>query len=481
MFEKLLANLPFHPAVINQFVFYGKRMSREASLRRLGLVFVGLALLVQIIAVAAPPQPTLARSNNDMINGGISSRSEAVTACQHNVVNYGDVLHYYGISCADVANTATVSLRSTDYNRQLDSLGRLPYGKAGETPASIGGKTYYWSYLWGWDSHAYSTYQVLQGKSSLTGRTFFIMYHCGNLVFVGPPAAPPVCTWNPALYASDSRCQAPACPLDKSIAASSPGCKSCAYDSHILKTNRLCVACPYQQLGAITSSNPLCKPPCPYNSSISNDNIQCKPCSAAQTRDDKTACLELSKTASNTTQGLPDANNTTAKAGDTLSYSLVVKNDGKVAVPKFVIQENMSDVLDYADIVDLHGATLDNDTKVVSWGAQTIPAHATVTEHLTVKIKNPIPQTPVSVSDPGHYDLKMTNVYGNTVTINLPPSAVQTTEQIVQSLPNTGPGTSLLIGFGVSLFVGYFFARARLLAKETRLIINTQTTQGGIS
>jgi uncharacterized repeat protein (TIGR01451 family) len=429
------------------------------------------------VAVLSPAQPSLAASNNDLINGGIGSRANAVSFCQQDVADYASILHWYGISCDDVARSAQVSLNSNDYNRQLFSMGRLPYGKTGETPVNAAGKVYYWRYLWSWDTNGGSTYQALKVTSSVSGKTYFILFNCGNLVSIGTPAPPARCQWNNTIFSTDSQCQPPKCALDKSLPATSPNCKACPYNSSILKNNVRCVACPYPGLGTITKDNTKCKPPCPYNSAVTADSLQCKPCSAAQTKDDKTACLVLSKQASNPTQGITDANGTTANPGDTIVYTMYAKNTGKVTVPKFVIQEDISDVLDYADVVDLHGGKLNDSTKMVTWAAQNIPANQTASEQITVKIKDPLPSTPVSTSDPGHYDDTMTNVYGNAINIQLPPTVAKATEQVVQALPNTGPGTGLFISFAVTLVAGYFFARSRLLSKETRIIMHTY--QGG--
>lgn len=479
MLEKLLATLPYSPVSRDQLVFYGKRLHGEKSIRGLGLLFILLTFFVQFFAFMAPPQPTMAHSNNDLIDGGIGSRSDAVTYCTNNTANYKDILANYGITCADVAKTSVVSLKSTDANKQLFSMGRLPYGKQGETPVSINGKTYYLRYLWSWDTGPYSTYKALKGVSSVTGKTFYILYNCGNLTFIGLPAAPPKCTWNGSIYANNPACQPPKCALDKSLPADSPKCKACPYEGSILKSNARCVQCPYPGLGSITKDNPKCVAPCPYNTNISKDNSSCKPCSASQTRDDKTACLELTKTASNTTAGIADANGTTAAAGDTIVYTLSVKNTGKAVVPKFVVQENMSDVLDYADVVDAHGGKLDAN-KIMSWPGTDIKPGETLQKQITVKIKTTLPTTPTSTSDPGHYDSAMTNVYGNSVNIYLPKTIVQTTEQITTQLPNTGPGTALGVSFAVTVVAAYFFARTRLLGKETEIALNELTTGGTI-
>jgi len=479
MLEKILATLPYNPNAVRQLAFYSRRLHQEKSIRQLGLVFILLTFFVQFFAFISPPQPTMARSNNDIIDGGFGTLTEAVSYCTNNINSFQTILAHYGISCSDLSKTQTVTLKSTDYNRQLYSMGRLPYGKTGETPVNIAGKTYYMRYLWSWDTGPYSSYKVLKGVSSITGKAFFILYKCGNLTFVSLPAAPLRCTWNASLYANDKNCHAPVCSLDRSLPADSPRCQSCPYDANILKSNPRCIQCPYPGLGATTSDNTKCIAPCPYDSSVTKNDATCKPCSSAQTQDDKTACLELSKVVSNLTTKIADANGTTANTGDTIMYTLTVKNTGKAIVPKFVIQENMSDVLDYADIVNLDGGT-QNDQHIVVWSPIDIAAGQSVKKQITVIVKTTLPNTPVSSTDPGHYDSVMTNVYGNTTNVNLPLTPAKTAEQLTATLPATGPGTGIILSFLVTLIATYYFARTRLLNKETCITIDTQTTSGGL-
>ena len=79
--------------------------------------------------------------------------------------------------------------------------------------------------------------------------------------------------------------------------------------------------------------------------------------------------------------------------------------------------------------------------------------------------------------------MKMTNFYGNTVTIPLYSPAPQVTVPPVvaasASLPNTGPGNDLIIVFIVTAIAGYFYSRSRLLSKETDIILETYSSSGG--
>lgn len=526
-FKRLVTNLPFNPSLLHQVSFYAKRLRQESSIRRLGFVFIALTFLVQLFAVIAPPQPSLAQDlNNDLVPGGFGGNQEsAVLHCMNNKEDFGSILSAYGISCTNVANAHWTTVNSNDYNRQLYSMGRLPYGIAGETAVNLNGRTYYMRYLWGWDKYASSSYKALVGTTS-TGMTFMLLDACGNLVTIGRPTPPPP----PAVKSVSCYALYMTVPAGAQIKKNSVvGVKGIFTGSNLTSsdfvdftydyidtttgkpvvpptvvkgvhfvngnatdptTHNFTFANPGQyqirmaglfnggaiipgSLGGACAHNvSVEKPPidvCPDIPGLQTDQNQCKPCEKAN-NNDATTCLILYKTASNDTQNIANADGTTAKAGDTITYTLSAKNTGKVTVKKFVISENISDILDYADVTDYHGGKI-NDANVVSWPGADIKAGETLSVKLTVKVKNPIPNTPVSASNPGKFDLTMTNKYGDTtVNIHLPASPIKTTEQVATTLPNTGPGTNMIIGFVVFTIAGYFFYRSRLQAQELAIV-----------
>lgn len=591
MFRKLLGNLPFNPSLITQVSFYAKRMKQESAVRRIGMLFMALTMLVQFFAVISPPQPSLASSDNDLIFGGITSREDAVFACRTNTRDYATILGYYGINCDNLGQTSEVELTSTDYDKQLYSLGHTQYGKEGETPVTINNQTLWLRYLWSWDGASASTYKALSGTSN-TGLQYFILFNCGNLVFIGLPqqADKPsqgvldtvdcdrIRGWafDESLVAAPLKIQIyiDDQPYKEITADQSRPDVGAAYpgigDNHgfsvatpdtikdsgshtvsayvlgiegsgiqnginpIIGTLTVNLNCkkpivilpppppvvttptptPTPPPPALTPTppapapaptptptppppaptptptpppppapapptptptpapSPIITPPqdvCPYK--------DCKPCDASQTAGDKTSCLEFRKSAKNITANIANANGTTANGGDVIEYTLTVTNKGKTAL-KYVVTDNFIDVLDYADITNLHGGRLD-DNKNVVWPADDLAAGQTIQRLITVKIKNPIPSTPVSSSDPGHFDLTMTNIYNDTVSIKLPPPVNKQIETAVRVLPNTGPGTSLIIGFVMTTAIGYFFARSKLFSVELDLVREEFSTVGG--
>ncbi|PID32528.1 hypothetical protein CR970_00135 [Candidatus Saccharibacteria bacterium] len=620
-------------------------MHAEAAIRRVSVASLSLALVVQVFVVIAPPQPTLASSANDMISGGVSNRKQLVNTCTNNVRDYRTILQRYGISCDDLSKTNTVRLKSTAYKKKLYSMGRLAYGKAGETAISVPGvkSNLYLRYLWAWDSGAHSTYKAFKGTSS-TGKTFFILYNCGNPTFIGlpkpvePKTDPPVvdvcsnkdgiqtkpeecdvcpnkdgiqtspsdcdvcpnipgvqtdtnqcdvcpdvpgtqssssecdvCPTTPGVQSSTSECdlcpnidgiqttaecdvcpnvpgeqsstsecdvcpnldgiqtsqdqcdvcpnvpgvqtdakdcdicpnidgvqtsadECDVCPNVPGVQSSSSECDVCPDTPGVQSTPSECDVCPNIP-GAQTDTNQCDVCPdvpgtqssssecdvCPKVPGTQTDPSQCKPCDGASDNDDVTACLVLSKNVKNATQNIANAHNTTAQPGDLLEYRLDIKNTGQVAVQDYFINENISDVLDYADVTQYNGSTK-NDENIITWPAVTIEPGDTVSKTFIVQVKQQLPATPASSSDPGHYDMKMTNVYGNSVTINLPPPTPVKAIEVatVQELPNTGPSASIATAFVVTVIAGYFFARSRLMAKELDIVRADFAGTGGI-
>ncbi len=641
MFRKLVSNLPFNPSLVNQLSFYAKRMHQEAALRRLGVFFVALALIVQIFAVASPPEKTLARVGNDVIPGGavggddLAKQGSLVTHCQANRYEFATILAHFQINCNDLFTGKVQTVRSTDYGNQLYSMGRAPYSKPGETPVAIpGAGTFYMRPLSSWDSGGSSSYKAIVGKSGTTGQTFMILFSCGNLVIIGkPPVAKPpkqvTCTAILPSVASGSRVAIGTSVIvkGKSAAKYIDPTEKADYGYQLIdaksgaeievKKNlgipfgaygigedttgksfkftksghfqiRLAIGfdgklAPGSATGACVTDIYVNTPPPPVQKVVActnlissfgrgqkitigeevnvrglatgqnvtnNDSVEMyydyvnqsgkiieteksktikfkdsvaedqvnksfkmnkagkytfrvtvkfngKDASGSKTGDcakevivqepcieenqnDDSECLILSKTARNDTQNIENADGTVANAGDTVVYTLSTKNTSKgTTIQDYVVEENLIDVLQYAEVQNLSGGKLD-DYGIARWPSIDIKPGQTLSKKIVIKIKNPIPSTPVSSSDPASYDMKLTNVYGNTVNIKLPPNVIKTTEYVTEQLPNTGPGETLAVGFVVLTGAGYFFMRSRLLAKEADIIRKEYAVAGGV-
>jgi LPXTG-motif cell wall-anchored protein len=139
-----------------------------------------------------------------------------------------------------------------------------------------------------------------------------------------------------------------------------------------------------------------------------------------------------------------------------------------------VFEDSLAYVLDYSSVFQANGGKVMTDDEIV-WPGENIAPNQTLTKTFEVMIDNPIPQTPASTSDPNFFNLTMSNTYGNTITINLPSTPVQVVQQVSTTLPNTGPGNSVIIGAVVVAIAGYFLFRSRLIAKEVKIAITEQS------
>lgn len=493
MFKKLLTNLPFNPSLLGQVGFYTERLRRETFFRGAGIVTLALAIIIQTFAIVSPPQSSLAKSPNDIIYGGFTTRDQAVLYCLDQNKDIHLVFEYYGLNCDIIANAETVTINSTDYGKNLNSLGRVPQpatnpqnGKPSDQYAvNIPGvEQLYMKNLWYWDTYSSSSYKVLK-MTNTHGQTVFIMYDCGNLITVGkytPPAPAPAptpkptptpsptpivdkCPNIPGVQTSTTQCDV--CPNVVGTQTSLSQCDVCPALAGIQTSVLQCDVCP--NVAGIQTSRSQCDV-CPNIPGEQSNQNQCYPCPAAQTNTSATACMQFTKKAANQTRGIDNANGTTANSNDIIAYSLTATNKGKTEFKDFVFDENLADVLEYSGMNDYGGGTLTNNQHLV-WPKRSIAPGETMKVQFSVKVKSPIPNTPRSSSDPASYDLCMTNVfYGETVTICVKPPLSKQVEAASTSLPNTGPGSSMFITFGIVSIMGYFFARNRTMVDELDIV-----------
>ncbi len=120
MFRKIVSNLSFSPALVGQLGFYAKRLRKEQATRRLGLVFVALALVVQSLVVFQPPESANAASTNDFVTGGLglgSSRSinNFLAPYDQNANHLREIMDYMGISRAEITGSQFSSFTAASH------------------------------------------------------------------------------------------------------------------------------------------------------------------------------------------------------------------------------------------------------------------------------------------------------------------------------------------------------------------------------
>lgn len=195
--------------------------------------------------------------------------------------------------------------------------------------------------------------------------------------------------------------------------------------------------------------------------------------------------LSQNKTARNLTQNI-DMGNTTAKAkaGDTIEYSLITHNSYDYDRANVVVSDYIGDILDYASIdqafLSQQGAKYDEQTRTINWQGTTVLGNSNMTKLFRVQMKNPIPATNQPSAITTSFDCKISNKFGDQIDILVDCPLVKSSEYLTSTLPKTGPGSSLVIGFVVTTVAGYFFARSRVLAQELDIIRSDFVATGGV-
>ena len=88
------------------------------------------------------------------------------------------------------------------------------------------------------------------------------------------------------------------------------------------------------------------------------------------------------------------------------------ENAGDTTVTGYVIEEDISDILEISNIIDLGGGSVDKTAQTISWYPVTIPAGESIEQVFQVEILPP--------SDDS--DLLLTNIFGNTTEVDVPRS-----------------------------------------------------------
>jgi uncharacterized repeat protein (TIGR01451 family) len=180
---------------VGQLAFYAKRLKREEATRRVGLVFVVLALIVQSLAVFQPAQSANASAAADLVAGGLgigSTRSlnNFLAPYDANIGNLKDIYNFAGITRQEIVDSQYGSFLTT---KAEQDWGRVP--DAGDTSINVTNST--------GTAHIITVYAGSITTLNGTGTRiygwighstkvgwFAIMQACGNLVTTVIPSPP---------------------------------------------------------------------------------------------------------------------------------------------------------------------------------------------------------------------------------------------------------------------------------------------------
>ncbi|OYW85262.1 hypothetical protein B7Z17_02610, partial [Candidatus Saccharibacteria bacterium 32-49-10] len=136
----------------------------------------------------------------------------------------------------------------------------------------------------------------------------------------------------------------------------------------------------------------------------------------------------------------------------------------------FDIEDDLSDILEYASLSQRGGGSLDEESKVLSWSDVALKPGESQSRTYVVQMASQISPMSRGTSDPSSYDCKIINTYGDTVEIDVDCPAPKVIEQVVPELPRTGPTENIIFAGILASIVTFLYMRTRQLDKEVRLI-----------
>ncbi len=509
MFKKIVSQLSFSPALVGQLGFYARRLRKEQATRRLGLIFVALALVVQSLVVFQAPEPANAANPGDMIPGGLglgSNRSfnNFLGPYDQNKYHLKDIYNYFGITRAEITATKfgqftvgnkigwgfenrpgakAVSITNSNYQPVTDLYGR-PLNMANARDTKI------WAYI---------------GHSSKIG-WFAIMQYCGNLITdiypekpVPPPAPAKIVASKTAVNSTQNIEASKTAAKENDVITYTVSAQNTGGTAKTVEMkDNLREVLSYSQLtntggGTLNATTKTLTWPSAnlgpggkvsrsytvkMNSSLVSTTTKCE---MTNNFIDKSitvpvgcttppAKIELSKSALNVSQGNVDATQTTARENDRITFTLTAENSGGTA-KEFSFEDNIGDALEYAKVVDNGGATYNEQTRILSWPNVNLAPGEKQVRTFTMQILATIPATPVGLSDATSYNCKIDNAfYDKYVIIPVTCPTPKVIEQVVPELPKTGPTENIIFAGIILSIVTFFYFRSRQLSTEVRLI-----------
>jgi hypothetical protein len=155
--------------------------------------------------------------------------------------------------------------------------------------------------------------------------------------------------------------------------------------------------CPYINSGDLTKEDANCKA-CPYDKNIWINDKGC------------VIKIGQSKEARNMTRKINDANGTLAYASDRIEYAIYTTNVGDSDITT-LISDSLSDIPEYARVIDAGGGHYDNQSNIISWGDVKIAPQQTDVRHFIIQLANSISSKPRGANNPAAYDCVLTNSY----------------------------------------------------------------------
>jgi hypothetical protein len=171
----------------------------------------------------------------------------------------------------------------------------------------------------------------------------------------------------------------------------------------------------------------------------------------------------------NLSQNSTSIENVTSKPLDKLTYSLKQANSRNVSVTG-TFSVHISDILEYATLIDSGGGTFDAKTNTLSWPQVQLAPAETQERTFAIQLLTSFPATATGQSNPASFDCNLTVVFGNRLTAPVECPPIKAVEGIFRVLPPTDAGINIAFSVVLLFVVVFFYLRTRQLKREMRII-----------
>jgi len=172
--------------------------------------------------------------------------------------------------------------------------------------------------------------------------------------------------------------------------------------------------------------------------------------------------------AQNLTQNKP-ADTTTVRPNDKISITLKLSNNRTTtATDNFSIRIN--DILEYANLIDAGGGTVDQNSSTISWATVQLPSGTSQERTFVVQVVSAIPAIATGKSNPESYDCRLTVSFGNALNLPVDCPVIKGVEGALYQMPKIDIGGNLIFIAIILTVVIFFWLRTRQLKKEIRII-----------
>lgn len=200
MFRKLITNISYSPALIESLSHFALRLRKEEFRRRIGVVFLMFALLIQLGINLFPPEAGNTASPEDTTYGGFSNVSTFLDQYDRDQHHLRDLLTEVGVTRQNIVDAKRQTITSKDALYEIDSIRhfseadgvRMVQYKTSADYTSLATARAYLTPLKNWDTTSLAkqygtTYTVLSGTSQTAG-WFGINMHNGNVLLKQAPS-----------------------------------------------------------------------------------------------------------------------------------------------------------------------------------------------------------------------------------------------------------------------------------------------------